>query len=592
MSAPMSAAGSSVMKKTDLARPDWLAFVQQTGPCLWLVWWPHEPGLFEAAADFIVSFDDQPVADQLTAHFCHDAGLRMLVAGLEAEGLDFHHLVRDSTGQQWVLRGLSPSGRQPRLHQQPCLLWCQKKQITLENNARLASNHDHPILDHLSTGVVLFDRHLMITDGNRAWWRLIGMSRPDRLPIPLAVVLMESRDRHVLAPSADFTRFQQDMADWLGRADETPLDLHLANGQTQRWIAYGRHGNGPMLLVEDITQQMEMTRSLAAMGAVQRQSLDHLRDGIMVIGADGRLRYHNAVFLSLMGGDVSQYGAGDLLSRWLEQLQDLLEPSDQNAFDWLLAPPPQQGLWRLKNGRILDGQSVRLPDGACLVCLTDVTAREQATHILRLEAHHQADINRIKSDLWASLACRLRTPLTSIVGYSEALEAGYFGVLASSKAAAFENILLASRDLQSIVERMVDVAALQAGLERLDCQPIDLFALLHQVAEDVRLWSQHRQRFLRLDLSPGIAMVLGDVKRLNAMFFDIFTDFLERLTNKNFLIATGQIDADFIQITIPITQLHGGFDHGIAQSLLMLHQGKIDQTQDGEWMIFLPRYHG
>ena len=594
----MAATGSSFQVENDPVSPEWLAVLSKTAPLPWLVWWPHQPGFLQKSADCPFSPDDQQsVADQIIATFRGNTGLAILMAGLEAEGTEFYHQI----DHQWAITGLSPSGRHPRLRHLPCLLWFQKIAATGAGavSEKTDAKNDHPILDHLSTGVALFDPALMMTGANRAWWRLLGMPRPDRLPVPLAVVLAESRDRHALPASADFGRFCQDLADWLRRADETPLDLHFANGQMQRWTAFARHGDGPMVRVDDITEQMELTRSLAAMGAVQRQSLDHLREGIMVIGADGRLRYHNAALLVLMGLEKSG-GAGDLLTPWLDQAWRplLVAAENSDGFDWLLAPPPQQTVWRLKNGRVLEGQSARLPDGACLVCLTDVTAREQAADALRLEADHQAEINRLKSGLWTSLAYRLRTPLTSIVGYGEALAAGFFGALAPAKAAAFENLLTASRDLQSMIERMIDVAALQAGLEQLDRQPIDLFALLRQIGDDVQIWSQRQQRFLRLDLPATSAMVLGDVRRLNALFFDIFTDLLQEMPENSTLVAVGYVSQQSIEMTLCNTIYrshsapHNGLGHSMAQSLLGLHDGDLVQRQLGEWVITLPLYQG
>lgn len=562
--------------------------LERTAPGPWLAWWPHAPDQAIMSSRPWPAGNGNPVSS-LGVWSRHDAGLMALLDQLVSEGIGFVHHIHDRQGQSWRIEGSSPDGPHPRWRQKACLLWAQSETTIADQMDHVPGDPAHPILDHLSTGVALFDQQLMITSGNRSWWRLIGIPRPERLPIPLAVVLMESRDRHIMAVGVDFARFYQDMADWLNRADEKPLDLHLANGQVLRWTAFGRHGNGPMLRVKDITEQMELTRSLAAMGAVQRQSLDHMRDGIMVIGTDGRLRYHNPALADLLGmaiGDMP--AAGELLTGWIVRLRSYFfdTRTADEACGLLMSPPPGQGIWRLQQGRILDVQNVRLPDGSCMMCFTDVTAREKAALSLRQIAIDQADQHRMRTEMWAGLACRLRTPLTSVLGYAEAVRAGYFGDLVPAQIQALDHLVSASHALHMITERIIDSAALEAGLTHLKPDVDDFRDVVRDVRDDLC----HRHPSAKIDLTLPTAKlpVLCDAGRMRGALTDICEDLLEQKNTLISLILHENNDRADLLITTDVGSFTSTLITSMVRTILNLHHGDINISSDQMWTITLP----
>src|SRR5206468_10412822 len=84
----------------------------------------------------------------------------------------------------------------------------------------------------------------------------------------------------------------------------------------------------------------------------------------------------------------------------------------------------------MTDGRHFQFAAVPLPDGNALFTMVDVTDSTRIEAALRERAKALEEADRVKTDFVANMSYELRTPLTSIGGFSEMLAAGYAGKLA------------------------------------------------------------------------------------------------------------------------------------------------------------------
>src|SRR3546814_3614038 len=76
------------------------------------------------------------------------------------------------------------------------------------------------------------------------------------------------------------------------------------------------------------------------------------------------------------------------------------------------------------------------------------------------------------------MSYELRTPLTSILGFSEMLTGGYAGDLNGQQGEYMRAILESADRLQGLIDNILDLAISDAGALELDIQPVEVKALV------------------------------------------------------------------------------------------------------------------
>lgn len=122
------------------------------------------------------------------------------------------------------------------------------------------------------------------------------------------------------------------------------------------------------------------------------------------------------------------------------------------------------------------------------------------------------EANRLKAELISTLAHEMRTPLTSIKGYSTALlmEEGNFGPETQRE---FLQIIDEECDtLQDLIHDLLESSIIDAGLLRLELQPVLLPRLIQSVTDDMaRLKKEHR---FVVDVPAHFPIVDADPERI------------------------------------------------------------------------------
>ena len=160
-----------------------------------------------------------------------------------------------------------------------------------------------------------------------------------------------------------------------------------------------------------------------------------------------------------------------------------------------------------KNGRIwsLAASSVA-EDGAghaAVLLIVDVTEREQA--------------EQQRQEFTANVSHELKTPLTSIMGYAEIIEAG---IAKPTDVVPFAGkIRTEAQRLLSLIEDIIRLSQLDAGGEEIPFEPIELQPLCCTVRS--RLQSKADRLGLKIECTGENATVSGQRRTLEQMVFNL-----------------------------------------------------------------------
>src|SRR6202012_3363778 len=145
--------------------------------------------------------------------------------------------------------------------------------------------------------------------------------------------------------------------------------------------------------------------------------------------SDGRLRLHNDAFSlrwNVTGAQLLAAGDVDgVVEHCVRRGPDLAPRGDLKARGADTDPQaraPLTGEVRTSDRRIIAYQSRPLPDGATLIAFADITDTRNLEGALVDRSQALEEAERLKREFVGNVSYELRTPLTTIIGYSELLD--------------------------------------------------------------------------------------------------------------------------------------------------------------------------
>ncbi|HUO21282.1 MAG TPA: ATP-binding protein [Caulobacteraceae bacterium] len=392
---------------------------------------------------------------------------------------------------------------------------------TRETLRRHVEAHDET-LNHISEAVAIFTGARRLLFHNTAFAQLWGLEpawleeRPTH-----GEVLDRLRQRRRLPETVDYAAFK---AAELKRyesagpiADET---WTLPDGRSLRVVRQPHPLGGLLLLFSDITGELKLKAQYNGLIQVQQATLDKLSDAVTVFGSDGRLRLHNEAFAGLWGLHPQQMdtvadfdGVVELcvprvhdLSFWRDLKARVTDTDPQ-------ARAPVAGEIKTSAGRVIAYQSRPLPDGATLLAFTDVTDTRDLQGALADRSHALEEAERLKRDFVGNVSYELRTPLTTIIGYSELLD--HMGSALSDRARVHVgSVRQAASQLARSIDDVLDMAQVDAGEMALDLGDVPIDGLLHAAQERWTREATEAGVSITVAAPPDIGMIRADARRL------------------------------------------------------------------------------
>jgi signal transduction histidine kinase len=381
--------------------------------------------------------------------------------------------------------------------------------------------HDET-LNHIAEAVAVFDKGKKLMFHNTAFAELWGLEPAWLAEQPShSEVLDRLRQRRRLPETADYGKWK---AGELGRYEQLaggPDEMwSLPDGRTLKVVRQPHPMGGLLLLYSDITDELKLTSQYNALIQVQQATLDKLSDAVTVFGSDGRLRLHNEAFARFWNVTPAQVeAAGDF-----EGVVELCIPKLHDKTFWaemkgrVADPDPQAraattGEVKTSDSRIVVYQSRPLPDGATLIAFTDVTDARKLEGALEAKEQALADAERLKRDFVGNVSYELRTPLTTIIGYSELLERSgeALSERGRSHAAAVKQ---AATQLARSIDDVLDMAQIDADEMALDLEDVRVADLLSAQAERWKTEADAANVRIVVDCPEDLGLIRGDARRL------------------------------------------------------------------------------
>jgi PAS domain S-box-containing protein len=215
------------------------------------------------------------------------------------------------------------------------------------------------------------------------------------------------------------------------------------------------------------------------------------------------------------------------------------------------------------------------------------------------------EANRAKDEFLMTLSHELRTPMTSILGWSRLLSA------MSPHDPAFYDAILAigrSAELQArLIDDVLDVSRIVSGKLRLNVTDIDIAQLLSSSLETVRLSAEAKLISINTSFAPDLGTIAGDETRLQQIVWNLLTNAVKFTPRSGTVTLTGERSESHLTIAVSdtgegippaflphifeafrqaenaSTRVHGGLGLGlsIVRYLVEAHGGTVEAASAG-----------
>ena len=394
---------------------------------------------------------------------------------------------------------------------------------------RMADAHRRT-LDQLSSGVAVFDGQRRLAFYNDSYRRLWDLDRAflDTHPDDSSV-LDRLRAARKLPEQPDFRAWKLKLHEAYRAVEPEKDTWYLPDGRTVSVVTTPNPEGGVTYLFDDVTESFDLARRFDGLIRVQRETLDNLAEAVAVFGSNGRAELFNPAFAKMW--KLSPEALQD--RPHIETVEAWCKPLFDDEQTWNTLREAVTGIenrvavplkLERKDGSVLDCMTMPLPDGATMLTFQDITDTENVERALRERNEALETADQMKVDFVHHVSYELRSPLTTIIGFSHFLADPVTGPLMPKQAEYLGYITASTNALLAIINNILDLATIDAGAMTLNLGSIDIRKTIDAAAEGIQDRLATDRIALTVDADPDIGSFVGDERRVVQVLYNLLAN--------------------------------------------------------------------
>ncbi len=385
-------------------------------------------------------------------------------------------------------------------------------------------------LDQISTAVTVFDTDQKLKFCNHAFKILWPLESSFLESEPSHTLLLEHmREKGLIAEHPDWRAWKEELFKAYQQTESNQQIWNLPDGRTVRVISSPHPQGGVTWLYENLTEKIDLERRYNTLIKIQGETLDKLSEGVAVFGTDGRLRLSNPALSKLWSLPYNLLVEGTHITQLQSHCSNLTLRQEWDQFTKFITGFAEKrdtysGRMDLKNGMIIDYTLVPLPNGETMLTFVNVTDTVYVARALQEKNEALESADRLRNEFVQHVSYELRTPLTNIIGFSDILRDQIFGSINERQKEYLGHIHSESGTLLNIVNDILDLATLDAGIMELDIQPVNIADAMVQAVARVEERLNGRYITLLQQISPSLNFISADATRLHQIFVNVLSN--------------------------------------------------------------------
>jgi signal transduction histidine kinase len=213
----------------------------------------------------------------------------------------------------------------------------------------------------------------------------------------------------------------------------------------------------------------------------------------------------------------------------------------------------KSGHIELSSGAVLAFAQVPLPKGQTMLTFIDVTDSVNVERALtdRNDALRRSD--QLKSEFVQHVSYELRSPLTNIMGFTELLELPTTGSLTDRQREYLGHISSSSTNLLAIVNDILDLATIDAGMMELSLGEVQTQDLVTSAIDASRERFEENGILVVVDVEPAAKVFRADPQRIRQVLVNLLSNAANFAPQNSQVSVACRRDGSLLEISVADT---------------------------------------
>ena len=176
----------------------------------------------------------------------------------------------------------------------------------------------------------------------------------------------------------------------------------------------------------------------------------------------------------------------------------------------------------------------------------------RAYAVEREVAKQLRELDRSKRRFLANMSHELRTPLTNIIGFSQLMLKGIDGPLTEAARNDLQIIYDNGRHLLGLINDLLDISHIEAGMMELEFRKMDLAALIRSVMATASALVRHKDVELRVEVAPDLPPVWADAQRIRQVLLRLLSN-AAKFTDEGSITVRAWREGDEVLVSVSDT---------------------------------------
>jgi signal transduction histidine kinase len=183
--------------------------------------------------------------------------------------------------------------------------------------------------------------------------------------------------------------------------------------------------------------------------------------------------------------------------------------------------------------------------------LSPDTKEAATTRVLEDKPTFDADAVAQRVDFLAKVSHEVRTPLNSILGFTELMLQERFGSIANARYKGYvEDIHQSGLFALSLINDLLDISKIEAGKFELDFTAVDVAEIVEECVASLQPLAKRARVVLRTSLAPTLPLVVADPRRLKQSLLNLLTNAIKFTKEGGQVIVSGSLVGGELRVRV------------------------------------------